>query len=1572
MSLPRLSPPVRGSRRSVFRRVSSLILLAAATTLARADSTVEFPVIENFDGRTNTTLTNDGWLIGGNATAVSDALRLTQAVNAQAGTIIYDRAFSSSVGVNVQFDYYMGGGTGADGLAFFLIDGSATNPTPGGSGPAMGYAYYQSSAGVTKGYLGVAFDLWGNFVSQDYFHDGLQAGVIPNSIAVRGPASLVPSGSSDNEYDYVVGSRVNYSVAGTKKVNLTVKADGTLSLRISGDNGTTWTTIHDNFNFLATAAYSGYPLPETFKLGFGASTGGSNNEHRVDNLVIRKPVDLRTTFTTAPSGTQVARTTVTYVIEATNLGPNADPAATFAFTVPAHLTNVTWSAAYAGGASGAASGTGNTISQAINLPINGTATFTVSGTIADAAAGTTLNLSAAATPSAPFGDINDTNSTGTATTSVSPHPFVTDANISISGASGTGGAYKIGDTVTATWNNTAGGDNNSGITSVTVNFSAFGGGTTVAASNSSQTWTATYTLVAGAIDTTLANVSVTANNSTISGTTTTADTTNATVDTQAPIVSDGNLSISGASGTGGAYKIGDTVTATWNNTAGGDNNADTISGVTVDFSAFGGGSAVAATSSSGTWTATYTLAAGAINGVANRNISVTATDNAGNTTTTADSSNATVDNVVPAAPSTPDLAAGSDSGASSTDNITIVTTPTFTGTAETGSTVRLYDTDGTTLLGSATATGGNWSITSSALALGNHTVTARTTDAAGNTSAASAGLSITILSPVSVTGPTTGNATVGVAFAANVLTTGSPTAYTATGLPAGLTINASTGAISGTPTTAGNSTVTLGASHNGADATATLALTVAKGTATVTLGNLSQNYTGTPRAATATTSPANLNVVLTYDGSSTAPTDNGSYAVVATVNDANYTGQATGTLNITSVSQTVSFVAPASVTVRTPVALTATASSGLPVTFAVIAGDATVSGSTLTVNSAASAIGLRATQAGNASYAAASADVTINLAAINKLDQAITFDPLADKLANDAAFDLAATASSGLPVTFTVVSGPALINGRTVTVTGATGLVTVRADQAGNDVFNAAPSVTRTFNVSQVGPLVYFGTTSEGADFAANLPLGTDTGTLFGRIVQTSRYFILTFRINPDRTITGISLRLLGGDVTASAPTPDPVRAAADKSSALIGRTGAAELAYTFTGTVQNGVLSFSIAELGVTLSGVIEPPAGPTRPIAGLYESSSLNSANGTTTSIVGTTGKVYVLAITPNLVTGGAGTVRTDGTFALGTTENATIVGDVDAPSTTVTGTIILPDGTEEDFAGLSTGTLRTDRMINLSTRAKVAAAEGTGNLIAGFVVGGPNPKPILIRGIGPGLAAYGVSDALADPRLRLYDASGALLQENDNWGGTAALAAATSRVGGFPLAAGGKDAALLMTLAPGAYTVHVIHSGPAGVALAEVYDASENPNSEYQRLINISSRGAVTGGDGVLIGGFVVTGNSPKRVLLRGVGPGLGAYGVDGTLADPTLKIFGPGGALIAQNDNWQTPLTVAGGQVAATAAEITSSNTATGAFQLAAGSKDAAVVVVLAPGAYTAHVGSASTAAGTALIEIYEIP
>ena len=147
--------------------------------------------------------------------------------------------------------------------------------------------------------------------------------------------------------------------------------------------------------------------------------------------------------------------------------------------------------------------------------------------------GTTYNLAAGEDWAAGADSaVVTADTTGNGITVSNDLPTVTDANISIAGSTGNGDTYIIGDTVTATWNNTAGGDNNNGIVGVTVDFTEFGGGAAVVASNSSGTWTASYTLPAGSIEATGRNVRVTATNST--GSVTAADTTNASIDNQAP------------------------------------------------------------------------------------------------------------------------------------------------------------------------------------------------------------------------------------------------------------------------------------------------------------------------------------------------------------------------------------------------------------------------------------------------------------------------------------------------------------------------------------------------------------------------------------------------------------------------------------------------------------------------------------------------------------------------------------------------------------------------------------------------------------------------------------------------------------------------------------------------------------------------------------------------------------------------------------------------------------------------------------------------------------------------------
>ena len=128
---------------------------------------------------------------------------------------------------------------------------------------------------------------------------------------------------------------------------------------------------------------------------------------------------------------------------------------------------------------------------------------------------------------------------------------------------------------------------------------------------------------------------------------------------------------------------------------------------------------------------------------------------------------------------------------------------------------------------------------------------------------------------------------------------------------------------------------------------------------------------------------------------------------------------------------------------------------------------------------------------------------------------------------------------------------------------------------------------------------------------------------------------------------------------------------------------------------------------------------------------------------------------------------------------------------------------------------------QLVNVSTRGFVGV--GANALVAGFVLGGDNPKQLLIRAVGPGLAPFGLTGLLADPLLTVTPlGQDTPVAANDNWGNAADLAAAFSAVGAFGLPAGSKDAAVLVRLPPGGYTVTV--SGLAnttGTALVEIYD-------------------------------------------------------------------------------------------------------------------------------------------------------
>ena len=279
---------------------------------------------------------------------------------------------------------------------------------------------------------------------------------------------------------------------------------------------------------------------------------------------------------------------------------------------------------------------------------------------------------------------------------------------------------------------------------------------------------------------------------------------------------------------------------------------------------------------------------------------------------------------------------------------------------------------------------------------------------------------------------------------------------------------------------------------------------------------------------------------------------------------------------------------------------------------------------------------------------------------------------------------------------------------------------------------------------------------------------------------------------------------------------------------------------------------------------------------------------------------------------------------------------------------------------------------RLSNLSARAPVGT--GAGVLSAGFFIAPGADKKMLIRAIGPtlGIAPFNLAGTLPDPTLTLFNSANAPILTNDNWGtpvGAGAADAATitatgTSVGAFALPAGSRDSVILATLAPGKYTVQVSGvGGGTGLAIVELYEVG----GTGAKLVNISALAqAGTGANAMFPGIFIAPGTGKRRLLVRAVGPTLSVFGVTPTLADPTLTVINAGGtaAFSATNNDWGTPV----GTTAASAATLSAAFTEAGAFALPAGSKDAAVLVDLPAGNYTAQIGGGT---GFAIVEVYDL-
>jgi len=451
-----------------------------------------------------------------------------------------------------------------------------------------------------------------------------------------------------------------------------------------------------------------------------------------------------------------------------------------------------------------------------------------------------------------------------------------------------------------------------------------------------------------------------------------------------------------------------------------------------------------------------------------------------------------------------------------------------------------------------------------------------------------------------------------------------------------------------------------------------------------------------------------------------------------------------------------------------------------------------------------------------------------------------------------------------------------------------------------------------------------------------------DQGRLLGYLPEEERGFAVRFTVAPDGGFR-ISVTMSG------------VRNAAGLSALAVERV--------MSGRIVDGRLNGLLETTGDAFNALNQSPSGPAAAFAGYYESALLNTADGSTSWIVGASGRIVAVTISSTGTEVATGAVGAGGNF-VGDSSAGTHVSGTMAADGVLQGVMRRRDGIAQQFAGLKITVLRSDRLTNISSRAWVGASDKI--MIAGFAIAGPAPKTVLIRAVGPGLDAFGVNGFLANPTLAIYRGSDPIAS-NDDWHDSdraGAVAALSARVGAFGLSAGSKDSAVIATLDPGSYTAQVrgAADGTSGVALVEVYDASANPGAEAPKKLNISTRGEAGTGDNILIAGFVVTGNSPKKVLIRAVGPGLSRFGVGGVLVNPALTLYS-GGTEVARDDDWYD---------SSDARSIAAAATQIGAFALESASKDAALLTTLAPGAYSVHVTGVADTTGVALIEVYDVP
>jgi hypothetical protein len=796
-----------------------------------------------------------------------------------------------------------------------------------------------------------------------------------------------------------------------------------------------------------------------------------------------------------------------------------------------------------------------------------------------------------------------------------------------------------------------------------------------------------------------------------------------------------------------------------------------------------------------------------------------------------------------------------------------------------------------------------------------------------------------------ISSPLTASVAAGSSFSYTVTATNSPTSLSAAALPAGLTFSSPT--ISGSVTTPGTYNISLGATNaSGADSK-TLVLTVTPAgaapvissplTASVVAGS-SFSYT-----ITATNSPTSLTATVLPSGLTfSSPTISGSVTTPGTYNVAIGATNAAGSDNKTLVLT----VTPAGAAPVISSALTASVGAGAPFSYTITATNSptahTATGLPSGLTFTAPAISGSVATPGTYNIALGAA----NAAGLDSKILVLTVTPVS-----------AAPVISS-PLTASVVAGSPF--SYTLTATNSPTSLTATALPAG--LTFSSPGITGSVSTPGTYNITLGATNASGSDNKTLVltvtPVGgapVITSPLTATVAAGSSF---SYTITAANSPTSFTATALPAGLSFSSPTISGSVASPGTYNIVIGAANA-------SGSVSKTLV------LTVTPAGTLPPTDSGkgSGPVTTIKRGDGLIPGQPFTLPSTTASGQpiTWILVSGNATLQGNKLTPKNRGAVVV----RAVVAGASPAQAATIAQYEIDTDEPSNTGNGNHGKAPHKDRLSNLSSRVRIAANDASRSAVAGFVITGDASKQVLVRAIGPSLATFGIKDAVSGAQLQLFDQSSKVIAQNDGWSNDAAIAAAGERVGAFKLAGGSRDSALLVTLPPGAYTAQVGATG-SGIALLEVYDATTSTVLSTEQLINISTRGFVDSGDGKLIAGFVVSGDAPKRVLVRGIGASLTGFGVPGALADPVLELFtSEGSTLIARNDNWSTPQsgTVAG--AAGTAAEIVAASQATGAFPLESGSKDAAVLITLMPGSYSAVVSGTNQTTGAGLVEVYEV-